>query len=381
MVEAIPYPANRSGAGHIWGPLGDPLVCALLYRRAAAGLVVSLRMIREASAVDQPALRRQAARDRRRHRRSRRVGDARRHHRRPARLGHLLRHHSVQRLAGARRNGATACRWISCTSDPHHRGMGRRHVVPRRLDRRRSRPSGCSPAPQASISHDRRSALRRGADRTVLRPHRQFHQRRIVGTARRMFRGRWCFRTPLAICRAIRASSTKRAWKAFCCLAILQFGARRFRWMNRPGLVCARSFSRAMACSASSPNASASLMRNLSVPISMGMAFSIPHVAGSGSAVLRGIPQTEIRMNALAARIARLIEAQGPVSVAQFMAMANSAYYATRDPLGPAAISSPRRKSARCSASYWACGSCSAGRIRDGLRLRGLWNSGQGVEH
>jgi SAM-dependent MidA family methyltransferase len=39
-------------------------------------------------------------------------------------------------------------------------------------------------------------------------------------------------------------------------------------------------------------------------------------------------------MNALAAQIARLIEAQGPVSVAQFMAMANSAYYATRNPLG-----------------------------------------------
>ncbi len=39
-------------------------------------------------------------------------------------------------------------------------------------------------------------------------------------------------------------------------------------------------------------------------------------------------------MNALGSRIARLIEAQGPVSVAQFMAMANSAYYATRNPLG-----------------------------------------------
>jgi NADH dehydrogenase [ubiquinone] 1 alpha subcomplex assembly factor 7 len=39
-------------------------------------------------------------------------------------------------------------------------------------------------------------------------------------------------------------------------------------------------------------------------------------------------------MNALAARIARLIEAQGPISVAQFMAMANSTYYAGRDPFG-----------------------------------------------
>jgi NADH dehydrogenase [ubiquinone] 1 alpha subcomplex assembly factor 7 len=39
-------------------------------------------------------------------------------------------------------------------------------------------------------------------------------------------------------------------------------------------------------------------------------------------------------MNALAARIARLIEVQGPISVAQFMAMANNAYYANRDPFG-----------------------------------------------
>jgi NADH dehydrogenase [ubiquinone] 1 alpha subcomplex assembly factor 7 len=39
-------------------------------------------------------------------------------------------------------------------------------------------------------------------------------------------------------------------------------------------------------------------------------------------------------MNALAAKIARLIEAQGPISVAQFMAMADSAYYAGRDPFG-----------------------------------------------
>ena len=39
-------------------------------------------------------------------------------------------------------------------------------------------------------------------------------------------------------------------------------------------------------------------------------------------------------MNALGARIAQLIEAQGPISVAEFMALANDAYYASRDPLG-----------------------------------------------
>ncbi len=41
-------------------------------------------------------------------------------------------------------------------------------------------------------------------------------------------------------------------------------------------------------------------------------------------------------MNALGQRIAALIAAQGPISVAEFMALANGAYYAARDPLGTA---------------------------------------------
>jgi len=39
-------------------------------------------------------------------------------------------------------------------------------------------------------------------------------------------------------------------------------------------------------------------------------------------------------VNALGQRIAALIAAQGPISVAEFMTLANSAYYAARDPLG-----------------------------------------------
>ena len=41
-------------------------------------------------------------------------------------------------------------------------------------------------------------------------------------------------------------------------------------------------------------------------------------------------------MNALGQRIAALIAAQGPISVAEYMALANSAYYAARDPFGAA---------------------------------------------
>lgn len=46
-------------------------------------------------------------------------------------------------------------------------------------------------------------------------------------------------------------------------------------------------------------------------------------------------------MTALAQRIAALIAAQGPITVAQFMAQANAAYYATRDPLGRDFVTAP----------------------------------------
>ena len=41
-------------------------------------------------------------------------------------------------------------------------------------------------------------------------------------------------------------------------------------------------------------------------------------------------------MAALAERLRRLIAAQGPICVAEYMALANAHYYATRDPLGAA---------------------------------------------
>ncbi len=46
-------------------------------------------------------------------------------------------------------------------------------------------------------------------------------------------------------------------------------------------------------------------------------------------------------MNRLAERIARLIAGQGPISVAQYMALVNDTYYATRDPLGRDFITAP----------------------------------------
>ena len=53
--------------------------------------------------------------------------------------------------------------------------------------------------------------------------------------------------------------------------------------------------------------------------------------------------------------IRRLIAVAGPMPVADYMRLCLThpqyGYYVTRDPLGAAAISSPRPRSARCSAS------------------------------
>src|SRR5204863_6042971 len=60
-----------------------------------------------------------------------------------------------------------------------------------------------------------------------------------------------------------------------------------------------------------------------------------------GAALLVRVPQTRgagTRVNRLGQRIARLIEAQGPLSIAQFMTIAlhdsHDGYYATHDPIG-----------------------------------------------
>jgi SAM-dependent MidA family methyltransferase len=60
-------------------------------------------------------------------------------------------------------------------------------------------------------------------------------------------------------------------------------------------------------------------------------------------------------MTALKRKIVDLIEALGPISVAEYMAMClfdkQHGYYMTRDPFDTTAISPPRPRSARCSAS------------------------------
>ena len=95
-----------------------------------------------------------------------------------------------------------------------------RHVVPRRLHRLRRGGGAVREEARHSDAVARRRHLRGRADRAVPRAARQFHQRRVVGPRRPTCPGRWCFR-PAGRCRAIRASSTRRRWKAWCCCCVL----------------------------------------------------------------------------------------------------------------------------------------------------------------
>ena len=98
----------------------------------------------------------------------------------------VLRHHPVQRLARMPASAAGLPMGFLTDPDAHHRRLGRRHVVPWRAARRGASRSGCSAAGASSQLlpvADLVCACR--ADRPVLRPHRQFHQWRIVGPSHR----------------------------------------------------------------------------------------------------------------------------------------------------------------------------------------------------
>ena len=127
---------------------------------------------------------------------------------------------------------------------------------------------------------------------------------------------------------------------------IVQVALRVFRAQNRPGLISASS-SWAMAPSASSASSSASLTRRSWVPSAW--AWRCPFPCGWGrrscwpSPSNPSMTQPEMaapKMATLNERIAALIAAQGPISVAQYMALAlhdpEGGYYSTRDPFGRA---------------------------------------------
>src|SRR5690348_539483 len=133
-----------------------PLVRARLYRRADPRLAL-LPLGREA-----PARRRLAGGDRR----FSRLGDARRRARRPRRLRPLLQ-----------------ARLLFSESERDPEAVAWRHVVPWRCARRARGAVPVLPPARSIASRFLRHHHQRGADRAVLRPGRQFHQWRAVGSA------------------------------------------------------------------------------------------------------------------------------------------------------------------------------------------------------
>ena len=132
----------------------------------------------------------------------RRLDHARHHPRRPHRLCAVLQPPALRHASGR---------------DPAD--LERRHVVSRR--RRRLRPCR-RPVCLAKAHSDlvaRRRLMRRGADRIVPRPHRQFHQRRTMGPADRRALG-----DDLSLRRAVAAPSEPA----------LRGGARGHRAVHRP---------------------------------------------------------------------------------------------------------------------------------------------------
>jgi hypothetical protein len=103
---------------------------------------------------------------------------------------------------------------LSPASDRDREAVGRRHVVPRRRHRHRRSASSISRAKNCSTGSDPRLCRLLRAVRPVLRPPRQFRERRAVGAADDV---PWAVRLPhdarrsRSARRAIRASSTRPA--------------------------------------------------------------------------------------------------------------------------------------------------------------------------
>src|SRR5208282_4024422 len=149
-----PFPQHRSGRDQA-RPVRRALVCNFLYR-GHPGRVASCAENRDVDAENH---------DRDASRRSRRLVHIRRRARRPARLRPFL---SAERLSGR------------SASNP--RRLARWDVVPRRPYRRRHGTHLVLPAQQARIPHGGRRGVLCGPYRALLRPYRQFRERRALRT-------------------------------------------------------------------------------------------------------------------------------------------------------------------------------------------------------
>ena len=159
----IPFPAFDPVLVHL-GPLRHPLVRAGLYRRHPARLALCPRLVRNEPAMG-------------RHRRRSTVLD----------FDDFILWVTLGIILGGR---TRLCAVLQSAAFRRASGrdpgiVERRHVVPRRLRRLRGRRvlfARRNGIPMLSLGD---ITMRCGADRDFSRPHRQFHQRRTVGPARR----------------------------------------------------------------------------------------------------------------------------------------------------------------------------------------------------
>ena len=193
-VLALPLPAIDPVAVQL-GPFADPLVCPRLHRRPDRRLV-----LRAAAGPQRAALGRRAAPHPRPHRRHDRLGGARGRAGRAGRLRPVLQFRGIPRRP---------------PRDAGH--LARRHVLSRRPARRHPGDPPVRTEARAQRPRHARPRRRGDADRPVLRPHRQFHQRRAVGPPGAGFpiRGRVPGRRDRS--RATRASSTRPLPKGSSC--------------------------------------------------------------------------------------------------------------------------------------------------------------------
>src|SRR5262249_45263908 len=252
------------------------------------------------------------------------MGDARNHPWRPCRLRAVLQSSVFHRA-----------------SDRDPAIVEGRHVIPRRIFRLRGRRDPVRPQPRHPDAIARRYHLRGRADRAPSRAHRQFHQRRIVGPAERRALGhgvserrpvaappepalRGGPRGPGALCRPGAPDPRRRAAAA---------GVDHRRVRNR---LRHRAMRRGIL-SRAGPAARISVGRP-----DHGHAAVYSHDPGRARLrVVRAAPATRERrigMTPLESEIRRTIAADGPIPVAQFMALALGhpahGYYVTHDPFG-----------------------------------------------
>src|SRR6185503_573028 len=252
------------------------------------------------------------------------LDNARRDHRRASGLRVVLRR-ALLRVLRQRARLRGPARSLSDGPDKDHRSLGRRNVLPWRPSGRRGRSLAFLQEPQAEPLRHRRLALGRDADWTLLWPHCQFHQWRAVGEDEQRPLGnglpeRVAPRSATPSESTLRSLARGRAPLSDPSLRNDAAGdpqAARFRDRLVPA-----GLRRLPVCGRIRPRLGIDDLRlvqhgAVAEPADVGRCGLFPLVRGTAAADgPSGI------VNELKRKLLDLIEAQGPLTVAQYMAIA-----------------------------------------------------------